>query len=113
MGITPGREWGSDDMPPKEVLVWAKTLSSWLVGQGYVPMKSDNCVFIKSTPRGFVIFVLYVDDVLMFGDSDAMQEETLAALHAAFDMEDKGEVQYYVGINVQAGGGSSLWTKGK
>ena len=81
--------------------VWYRTLCKWLFSHNFIALKSDSCVFIQSNGGEFVVFVVYVDDVLMFGNSHNMQEAVLRSLHADFDVEDKGDVQYYVGINVQ------------
>ena len=48
---------------------WFKKLSGVLMKVGFVQCHSDHSVLMKSTARGIVVLVVYVDKIIVF-DSD-------------------------------------------
>lgn len=52
--------------------MWFKTLEKSLLDRGFTACEQDPCIFMK---KGLVALT-YVDDVLFFGTTDAIIDET-------------------------------------
>ena len=61
---------------------------------GFIKSKIDECMFFKDD----MIFVLYVDDGILFMKDESKFESTFALLASKFDIEDKGDVEQFLGI---------------
>uniref|UniRef100_A0A3Q7JDI9 Reverse transcriptase Ty1/copia-type domain-containing protein n=1 Tax=Solanum lycopersicum TaxID=4081 RepID=A0A3Q7JDI9_SOLLC len=55
-------------------------------------------MFIKKDESGMVIILVYVDDLLVTGDSLRIVKETKEKLKQVFKMKDLGELRYFLGI---------------
>uniref|UniRef100_A0A3Q7EDS5 Reverse transcriptase Ty1/copia-type domain-containing protein n=1 Tax=Solanum lycopersicum TaxID=4081 RepID=A0A3Q7EDS5_SOLLC len=55
-------------------------------------------MFIKKDESGIVIILVYVDDLLVTGDSLRIVKETKEKLKQVFKMKDLGELRYFLGI---------------
>ena len=53
---------------------WFDKLSGVLIKIGFVQCHSDHSVLVKSTAKGIVVLVVYVDDILVSG-SDLVEIE--------------------------------------
>lgn len=62
----------------------------------YEQSKIDECIFYK----GNVIFFFYVDDGIMIGPSESEIDEEIKLLSKECKIEDKGQLEDYLGINV-------------
>ena len=61
---------------------------------GFQKSKIDECVFFKED----MIYVLYVDDGILFMRDPTKFKRIFALLASKFDIEDKGEVQQFLGM---------------
>ncbi|XP_070015759.1 uncharacterized protein [Nicotiana sylvestris] len=52
----------------------------------------------KRTDRGTTVVLIYVDDMLITGDSLELIQDTKVALQKAFKIKDLGELKYFLGI---------------
>jgi hypothetical protein len=55
---------------------------------------------VKKTDHGIVIIVIYVDDLIITGDSDVNIFDLKKLLKQKFEMKDLGELRYFLGIEV-------------
>ncbi len=55
---------------------------------------------MKKTNHGIVVIVIYVDDLIIIGDSDADIFDLKKLLKQKFKMKDLGELRYFLGIEV-------------
>ncbi len=55
---------------------------------------------MKNTDHGIVIIVIYVDDLIIKGDSDADISDLKKFLKQNFEMKDLGELCYFLDIEV-------------
>ena len=78
---------------------WWKTIDPKLVEIGFVPLKSDSCIYIYNHNNTVVIITLYVDDLLVIG-SNARVIETIKKLKDKFQMSDLGDVTLVLGMQV-------------
>nr|XP_009799049.1 PREDICTED: uncharacterized protein LOC104245181 [Nicotiana sylvestris] len=77
------------------------TLPQGFQSQGetkFVQRKFDHSMFIKRTDRGTTVVLIYVDDMLITGDSLELIQDTKVALQKAFKIKDLGELKYFLGI---------------
>jgi len=57
-------------------------------------------VYVKRSNGKFVILTLYVDDILMAGNSKELLKSTKEWLSSTFDMKDMGEASYVLGVKI-------------
>jgi hypothetical protein len=55
---------------------------------------------MKKIDHGIVIIVIYVDDLIITGDSDVDISDLKKFLKQKFEMKDLGELCYFLGIEV-------------
>ncbi len=55
---------------------------------------------MKKTDHGIVIIIIYVDDLIITGDSHANIFDLKKRLKQKFKMKDLGELRYFLGIKV-------------
>ena len=85
---------------------WNSTLHEYMTSAGYRVCSADGCVYIKSERQSdgsvkFVIFPLYVDDVIPISNDTLMLEREKAALCKRFEMVDNGEISHVLGLMVK------------
>lgn len=59
---------------------------------------SDVSLFIKQDSLSFTILLVYVDDVILPGDSLLEMLKIKEALHKEFKIKDLGKLKYFFGI---------------
>jgi hypothetical protein len=55
---------------------------------------------VKKIDHGIVVIVIYVDDLIIIGDSDAYIFDLKKFLKQKFEMKDLGELCYFLDIEV-------------
>jgi hypothetical protein len=75
-------------------------MDSYLLSQNFMRCKSDPNVYMLRTSDSLLLIVLYVDDLLITGDSCSTIVETKAALHNTFSMTDMGLLNYFLGLEI-------------
>jgi len=55
---------------------------------------------VKKTDHGIVVIVIYVDDLIIIGDSDVDIFDLKKLLKQKFEMKDLGKLRYFLGIEV-------------
>ena len=63
-------------------------------------MKEDHCVYLKCSNNDFVILSLYVDDILLAGNSKQMIDTTKMWLSSNFEIKDMGEANYVLDVKI-------------
>ncbi|GKC45257.1 retrovirus-related pol polyprotein from transposon TNT 1-94, partial [Tanacetum coccineum] len=79
--------------------MWYNRLSNYLIGKGYKSNLICPCVFIKKITFGFVIIVVYVDDLNIIGTSKEINEVVMH-LKEEFEMKDLGKTKYCLGLQI-------------
>ena len=80
--------------------VWNKFMDQGMREIGFKPSKFDHCLYY----RGSVVFLVYIDDCIIFGSSNQAIEQVVADLRACsrqFTVDDQGDVGDFLGIQVQ------------
>jgi hypothetical protein len=79
---------------------WYEKLTSILLQHQYTQSNADHSLFIKKTATSFTALLVYVDDVIITGDS--LDEFTFIKniLHTSFKIKDLGQLKYFLGLEV-------------
>jgi len=80
--------------------VWLDKIGQYLVTNGFQTSNVDFSLYVKKTNHGIVIIVIYVNDLIITGDSDADIFDLKKFLKQKFEMKDLGELHYFFGIEV-------------
>ena len=79
---------------------WSDKIGQYLVTIGFQISNADFSLYVKRTYRGIVLVVIYVDDLIVTGDSDADIDDVKLLLKQKFEMKDLGELRYFLGLEV-------------
>lgn len=79
---------------------WYEKLSSHLQGLGFTQTASDHSLFVKFQNTNFTGLLVYVDDVILFGNTMAEFQSVKDSLHQAFGIKDLGVLKYFLGLEV-------------
>ncbi|VVT56889.1 uncharacterized protein SAPINGB_P005376 [Magnusiomyces paraingens] len=72
-----------------------------LVKLGFIRNESDYGVYTKGSGSTMVIIALYVDDLLISGNSPEVIAKTKSSLSSMFKMKDLGPVEQFLGMRVK------------
>ena len=63
-------------------------------------MEEDHCMYLKRSNNRFLILSLYVDDILLAGNSKEMIDIAKKWLSSNFEMKDISEVNYVLVVKI-------------
>lgn len=69
---------------------WHQKFEKTMLSNGFKINECDKCVYIKYTPNAYVIVCLYMDDMLIMGNSHEMLLNTKKNANKAFRYERYG-----------------------
>ena len=61
---------------------------------------ADHSLYVCKSDVGIVLITIYVDDLIIVGDSETEIEHVKGLLKQEFEMKDLGELCYFLGIEV-------------
>jgi hypothetical protein len=79
---------------------WLDKIGQYLVTTGFQTFNADFSLYVKRTDHGIVVIVIYVDDLIITGNSDADISDLKKLLKQKFEMKDLGKLHYFLGIEV-------------
>lgn len=79
---------------------WFSKLSQTLLKMGFNQSKSDYSLFVIHTQEVITIILVYVDDLLICGNSLTDINKLKSMLSQTFHMKDLGPVSYFLGIEI-------------
>ncbi|KAL0433957.1 UNVERIFIED_CONTAM: Retrovirus-related Pol polyprotein from transposon RE1 [Sesamum latifolium] len=79
---------------------WNVEFTSKVEAFGFVQSKHDHCLFTKSSATEFVLLLVYVDDILIAGDSATAIHDVKTYLNNLFTIKDLGVAKYYLGLEI-------------
>jgi hypothetical protein len=79
---------------------WYEKLTSLLLAQGYKHASSNHSLFTKTSATTFTILLVYVDAIIIAGNSLSEFQTIKSTLHAAFKIKDLGQLKYFLGLEV-------------
>nr|GEW55157.1 hypothetical protein [Tanacetum cinerariifolium] len=79
---------------------WNHESTKFLVSLDYVQSKHDYSLFVKTEGQDFIAVLVYVDDMLITGNSNTAILSLKASLDQKFTIKDLGLAKYFLGIEV-------------
>ncbi|KAL0546151.1 hypothetical protein IC582_016057 [Cucumis melo] len=79
---------------------WYEKLCSSLHNLGFRTSKADSSLLIRSTSTSCCYILIYVDDLIIMGDSNKLLNDIIKALHSEFALKDLGALSYFLGVEV-------------
>ena len=79
---------------------WNIKLSTALLESGYTQSSHDYSLFTKYCGNDIVVILVYVDDLMITGNSQQLIEDAQKTLHSTFKVNDLGLLRYFLGIKV-------------
>ncbi|GKB45963.1 RNA-directed DNA polymerase [Tanacetum coccineum] len=79
---------------------WNFELPKFLLSLGFTQSKHDYSLFIKAQGAQFTVALVYVDDILLTGNSMQVINGTNQALDQKFTIKDLGLARYFLGIEL-------------
>ncbi|GKA68789.1 retrotransposon protein, putative, ty1-copia subclass [Tanacetum coccineum] len=79
---------------------WNKSFDEEINKIGFSENPDEPCVNLKASRSNVAFLVLYVDDILLMGNSVTMLKEVKSWLYKCFFMKDLGEASYILGIKI-------------
>ena len=76
--------------------VWNKYLTKILLEAGFVQSQVDECMFYFND----CIILIYVDDTIICGPTQAQVDHIVAVMGTLFDVEDQGDIKDYLGVRL-------------
>ena len=80
---------------------WNDRFTSFLPSIGFTFSHADPSLFVKVSGSSHVYLLLYVDDIIITGDSEVLIAEVKVALQAEFDMKDLGDLNFFLGLEIK------------
>ncbi|SCV72172.1 BQ2448_4866 [Microbotryum intermedium] len=88
--------------------IWNAEIDSTLRSLGYIPTKSDICIYRPEHDGQSHYIALYVDDLLLVGPTVAEIDRVLDALELAYGIKRLGQAEYILGIQIKRGQDGSI-----
>jgi len=92
---------------------WYSRLSEKLIKLGFVTSKSDTSLFIYRRQQVTIFMLIYVDDIIVTSSCPEAVTALLQDLKQDFALKDLGELNYFLGIEVQKQKDGILLSQGK
>lgn len=80
---------------------WYLELRAFLIGLGFQNSVADTSLFILKRGSSFIYMLIYVDDILITGNDNALISDILTALATRFSVKDHEELSYFLGIEAK------------
>ncbi len=79
---------------------WSDNIGQYLVTSGFQTSTANFSLYVKKTNHRIVITIIYVDDMIVIGNSDACISNLKKLLKQKFEMKDLGKLCYFFDIEV-------------
>ena len=77
---------------------WYLKCDEVVTSNGFKENIVNQCIYMKVSGSKYIFFVLYVEDILLATNDTNMLVETKQLLFSHFDMKDREEASYVLGI---------------
>lgn len=84
--------------------MWNRKIDGVLRQMGFKPSSADPCLYVRHRGQTSAFILLYVDDMLVACSNQQEYEEIFKRLQGHFDLTQLGDVQHFVGIQVEKQG---------
>ncbi|GKA57105.1 putative ribonuclease H-like domain-containing protein [Tanacetum coccineum] len=80
---------------------WYKTLSTYLLDNGFQKGKIDKTLFIRWDKGDILLVQVYVDDIIFGSIKKSLCTEFEKMMHKKFQMSSMGELTFFLGLQVK------------
>ena len=80
---------------------WNVKFTQVIESLGFKSNYIDPCLFLKLTSGGYLVVLLYVDDILLMGNESDKIELTVNGLSKIFAIKDMGQPKEFLGIKIE------------
>ena len=81
---------------------WYAKIHQYLTNDlGFTSSINDPCLYVRKTSSEILIIALYVDDLLMIGNSSTQITKIKGEFKKRFEMKDLGQVAIMLGVEVR------------
>ncbi|KAK8914337.1 hypothetical protein KSP39_PZI023872 [Platanthera zijinensis] len=80
--------------------MWYQKFDTYMLELGLERSNSDHCVYFQRKGEHFTFLTLYVDDMLLVGNSVKMIQQLKKLLSAKFEMKDLGPASVILGMQI-------------
>ncbi|CAM8895692.1 unnamed protein product [Rhodiola kirilowii] len=80
---------------------WYKKFDGFMHEVKFVRSEADHCCYFKKLDDGYIILLLYVDDMLIAGSSAQEVSKLKKQLSKRFTMKDLGEAKQILGMRIE------------
>nr|GEV98853.1 hypothetical protein [Tanacetum cinerariifolium] len=80
---------------------WYKTLSNYLLENGFRRGTIDKTLFIKKIKNDILLVQVYVDDIIFDSTKRSLSTEFEQLMHNKFQMSSIGELTFFLGLHVE------------
>ncbi|KAK9912823.1 hypothetical protein M0R45_036663 [Rubus argutus] len=80
---------------------WNERFTNFLPSIGFTSSYADPSLFVKASGKSKIYLLLYVDDIIITGNSEMLITEVKQALQHEFDMKDLGLLHFFLGLEIQ------------
>uniref|UniRef100_A0A2N9F269 Reverse transcriptase Ty1/copia-type domain-containing protein n=1 Tax=Fagus sylvatica TaxID=28930 RepID=A0A2N9F269_FAGSY len=84
----------------KEVVIYGTTPSSFLLRLGFTCSTADSSLFIFRSEDSILLLLVYVDDIIVTSNKQALLSRLVSRLSSEFSMKDLGPLHYFLSIEV-------------
>lgn len=88
---------------------WFDRLHLALKGFGFVSSRCDPSLFTLITSTYTIYMLVYVDDIIVTGNSQSHIQQLIQKLHSQFALKQLGKLEYFLGIEVTQYSNGSLF----
>lgn len=79
---------------------WYSKLSSFLISLGYAQSQADHSLYVKSHKEFFTAILVYVDDIVVAGNSMLEIQNVKHLLDQKFRIKDLGSLRFFLGFEI-------------
>lgn len=81
---------------------WFQRFSNFIIQYGFAQSKADHSLFVFRQNSQIMVLLLYVDDIILAGNTPDLLSSFVATLGKEFDIKDLGALNYFLGLEVSS-----------
>ncbi|RDX80646.1 putative mitochondrial protein, partial [Mucuna pruriens] len=86
---------------PMALRVWFEKFRSTLLGFSFNQSQYDPSSFLQRTPKGIMVLLVYVDDIVVIGFDQKAISRIKHMLYSTFHMKELSHLTYFLGLEVR------------
>ena len=79
---------------------WNEAVDKYLKELSFTQSLNDTCIYIYNSGREMLIVAVYVDDVILAGESSTRIQEHIQKIAEKFEIKDMGKLHHFLGVKI-------------